>query len=130
MGSAELDVVRGIWDEFSRLSFPAEAFDERAEWHTARDEPDATTYRGRDEIGSMLADTWGLFRDRYSRPGEFIDAGDWVVVPWQGGGRWRGSDLPAEFEETHAYRLSGGKVVEVREYRTRDEALSAHPRRG
>jgi len=123
----DVDAVRRIWADFGRLRFPAEAFDDGAEWHTASDEPDAGTYRGPAEIGRMLTESWALFRDRYSLPDEFIDAGEWVLVPFRGGGKWRASGMPVDFEETHAYRVSAGKVVEVREYRTRDEALQAHP---
>jgi hypothetical protein len=37
MSQENLELVREIWRAFERFEFPAEAFDEGVEWHTAAD---------------------------------------------------------------------------------------------
>jgi ketosteroid isomerase-like protein len=48
-----------------------------------------------------------------------------VIVCLRFWGRGRDSGAPVEIRETHVARLRDGKVIEVREYRTKPEALEA-----
>jgi ketosteroid isomerase-like protein len=54
---------------------------------------------------------------------EFIDAGDRVVMPMTARGRPHGSAQTVEVAETQVYTVRNGKIVEVREYRTKAGAL-------
>ena len=57
---------------------------------------------------------------------DFIDLGDWVVVPWTATLEGRASGPVIEVYETYAVRvLEGDRIVRVDEYRTTDEALKA-----
>jgi ketosteroid isomerase-like protein len=56
---------------------------------------------------------------------EFIDAGDYVVAAVRVHGRGRASGAPFEEHEVHVLRLRDGKATELREYRTKAEALEA-----
>ena len=65
------------------------------------------------------------FADFRAEVEEFIDGGECVVVPLVLRGRIRGSDKEVVLPETHVWRVRAGKVIEVREYRTRAQALKA-----
>ena len=55
---------------------------------------------------------------------EFIDGGQYVVVPLVLRARMVGSGEEVALPE-HVWRVRSGKVIEVREYRTRHQALKA-----
>jgi len=69
-----------------------------------------------------IVDVLGEFRQE---PKEFIDAGDYVVVPVMQVGRGRASGASIEQHEVHALRLRDGMWVELCEYHDKDEALEA-----
>jgi ketosteroid isomerase-like protein len=130
MATADVEVVKQVWDVFRRGGFPDDALAEDIEWHRASDEPEATPgvpLRGPDEVAEMLASSWETVVDAWVEVDEFIAAGDRVVVCWRGGGNGRVSGVPVEWHETHTYLVRDGKIAEVREYRTKEEALEASP---
>jgi ketosteroid isomerase-like protein len=59
------------------------------------------------------------------QPEEFIDGGDYVVACVRLHGRGRASGASYDEHEVHVFRLRDGKIVELREYREKDEALRA-----
>ena len=125
MSQENVGIVRALWRAFERFDVPPEAFAEDVEWHTAADLPDSEISRGASAIQQMLALGWENVVEPKLVAEEFIDAGDRVVVRWRGWGRGRASGLPIDWREAHIYRLRDGKVVEVREYRTWQDALNA-----
>jgi ketosteroid isomerase-like protein len=98
------------------------------EWRSASDEPNAQTYRGHDGIrrfAAEISEAWaGRFNDTMAFE-DFIDLGDWVVVPWTARLRGRISGIEVEVNETYAVRVEDGLIVRVDEYRTREEAIDA-----
>jgi ketosteroid isomerase-like protein len=56
---------------------------------------------------------------------EFIDVGNYVVVPVRLSGRGRASGASFEEHEIHVFKLRDGKITELREYREKSEALEA-----
>jgi ketosteroid isomerase-like protein len=130
MSEGNLKVVRRSLEAFASGDFETAfaAFDPHAEWKTAEDEPDSRTLRGIEELrhwAASLAEPW---TDRFERsvvPEDYIDLGDWVVVPTSGRLHGKGSGIEVEVIETYAVRVSGGKIVRVEEYRTREQALEA-----
>jgi ketosteroid isomerase-like protein len=125
-----VELVRASFEAFGRGDFDAAfaAYDPRAEWRTADDEPDSRTYTGLDELRSFvvhLADPW---TDRFGPAiqfQDFIDCGDWVVAPWSGRLHGHGSGIEIEVSETYAVQVRDGRIVRVDEYRTVEEALEA-----
>jgi ketosteroid isomerase-like protein len=101
------------------------AWDPALEWHSAEDEPDAGTYRGIEAVVAMLQGWDDAFDDFHASPLDFIAVGESVVVPYKVRGRLRGSSSEVEVAETQVYKLREGKIIEVREYRTREQALKA-----
>jgi ketosteroid isomerase-like protein len=113
-------LIRGD-DDFS------ERFDADIEWTTAADEPDPQTYCGIEGIRSLMR---VLFEELWESDFEvlsieFIDADPHVIVPVRARVKARQSGVELEAEETYLYELRGHKVVRVREYRTKREALEA-----
>jgi ketosteroid isomerase-like protein len=130
MSEANLELVRRSFEAFVSGDFETAfaSFDPHAEWRTAEDEPDSRTYRGLEDVtrwAASLAEPW---TDRFERtvvPEEYIDLGDWIVVPTSGRLHGRGSGIEMDIRETYVVRLRGGRIVRVDEYRTREQALEA-----
>jgi len=119
MSHENVDVVRGLVGSWRRdTGAVMAAFDPRIEWHTAEDAPDAGTHSGIEAVLGMLRSYHNSFDEFRSVALDFIPAGDCVVVPYKLYGKPRGG-------KTHVYRLRNRKIVEVREYRTKAQALEA-----
>jgi ketosteroid isomerase-like protein len=129
MSQEYIDLARGAIARVNRGGEDDALLDEffapDAVWHSRADEPDTGVYRGREAIREMIRMWQGVFEDVRFEIEEFIDAGDTVVEPgWLCG---RGRDSGAEVREpyTWTYKWRNGKVVEVREYHTKQEALES-----
>jgi len=100
-------------------------YDADAVFHSRADEPDTGVFRGREAIREMMRmwrDTFDEFRFQVD---EYIEAGDTLLMPGWTIVRARGST--AEVREPYAWvvQMRDLKVVEVREYSTKDECLKA-----
>ena len=130
MTQDNVEIVRRSFEAFARGDFETAfaAHDPGSEWCTAADEPDQQTYRGLDELRAFvdsLAEPWqNRFADAM-RFEQFIDGGEWVVVPWTATLQGRDSGASVEVGETYAVRVDGGKIVRVDEYRSKEQALAA-----
>jgi ketosteroid isomerase-like protein len=129
MSQENVELVRGIWRVFASGGFPAEAFSEEVEWHTASDLPDSGSgsepLRGPTAVARMLAEGWENVEEPWLHADEFLDCGERVLVTWRGGGTSRAGRVPVEWHEAHVYEIAAGKVRLVREFRTRAEAVAA-----
>ena len=56
---------------------------------------------------------------------EYIDAGEYVIVPTRMRARPPGSDADIVLDEVYVSKFRNSKIVELREYRTKPEALEA-----
>jgi ketosteroid isomerase-like protein len=129
MSRETVEIARRSLEAFARGDFATafEAHDPAVEWCTAADEPDQQTYRGITGLHRFvesLEDLWeGRFDDRVDFE-DFIDRGDWVVVPWRALMRGRTSGITVEVSETYAVQVHDGKIVRVEEYRHLADALA------
>jgi ketosteroid isomerase-like protein len=121
-----VEIVRRLNAAFNRgdVAGLLELLDSTCEWWDREDDPGATVHRGHDGIRTFLAEL-GAHADLRVESREFIDAGDDVVTPVRLEGRGQASGAPFEEYEVHVLRVRAGKVTEVREYRTKAEALKA-----
>ena len=111
---------RGDMDELFALLNPT------VQWTTADDEPDPQTYVGHEGVRQLIASLLDIWEQGFTmKAHEFIDLGDVVVVPFTIPVQARGSGVALNAEETHVFTMHHGKIVRVREYRTRDDALKA-----
>ena len=128
MSEESVDVVRAAFEAWkgggrSLLEFLSEGID----WEVRPDLPDAGRYRGHDGFHRLSARFDDVMEDMWFRPLELIPVGDdQVVVPLTWGGRGRGSGLSFEERaETWVFTVSGGKISRVKEFATREQALTA-----
>jgi ketosteroid isomerase-like protein len=89
------------------------------------DAPDPGPHRGHQVIlarAALWQDTLADFRAEVQ---EYIDAGEYVIAPTRMRGRPPGSDAEVVLDEVYVSKIRDGKIVELREYRTRAEAFEA-----
>src|SRR6478735_584564 len=103
----------------------AELLDDDVAWWDREDDLDATVHRGRDGVIKALATLADDISDLRVEVAEYIDGGDYVVTPVRVIGRGQISGASFEEDEVHVVKLREGKVIELREYRNRSEALKA-----
>jgi uncharacterized protein len=126
MSRSDAERIRAAYETFNQSGEPdRDLLDPAVEWHTAHDLPDSGTYRGVEGVARLFSDWVGAFEDFRGEVEEVIDAGDRVIVVVRLRGRVRGSSEEVDLAETHVWRLVNGRAVEVREYRTKAEALEA-----
>jgi len=126
MSQENVEVGRRHQEAFNRgdLAAMLELTSPNVEWWDRADDPDASVHRGYEAVAKDLAEFDDLAELRVG-PQEFIDAGDYVVTPVRLHGSGRASGAPFEEYEVHVIRLRNGKVTELREYRTKAQALEA-----
>ena len=101
-------------------------FDPEVVWDTsASDMPAAGVYHGHAGIERFFRDWLGTWDDYKFAAREYIDAGDAVVVVFRQGGTGRGSGVRVERDFFSVYDLRESKVVRLRMYESREEALEA-----
>jgi ketosteroid isomerase-like protein len=110
--------VGDLSDFFSR-------FDPEVVYHTRADEPDAHVCHGLDELKGLFATWFESFESLRIDAQEFIDAGDRVITVGLLRGRGKASGVEVKEPYLFVSTLRDGKVIEMREYATREEALSA-----
>ena len=126
MATENVDLVRGIYEEFNRGSATLlSLFHDEVEWHTAADLPDSDTHRGPGGVRALIEDWATSFKDFRADVHEVIDRGEYVVVSLDLRGRAIESGDDLSLPETHVWKIRDGLVIEVREYRTLDAALEA-----
>jgi ketosteroid isomerase-like protein len=125
-----VEIVRESFEAFGRGDFNAAfaSYDPAVEWQTADDEPDSRVYRGLPELRGFVAHLADPWTDRFGPAiqfEDFIDCGDWVVVPWSAVLHGHGSGIEMPVSETYAVLVEDGRIRRVEEYRTVEEALEA-----
>ena len=99
--------------------------DPNVEWWVRWDQPDQSVVRGHDAWRAQFDDIYATFADFRMDPMEFIAGGDFVVVSVLQVGRFQNSDALIEQREVHVWKLNEGRVVEVREFNEKADALEA-----
>ena len=128
MSQENVDVVRGIWEADRRHDLAAvqAAYAPNVEWEDlAGLWGDWGVARGPDGIRQAWRRWYEAFEDVQIEFGEVAAAGDVVVVTYQLGARGRGSGVEVQQTITLVWALEAGKVVRIRAYMSRDEALAA-----
>jgi len=91
-------------------------------------EPD--TYRGADGVRRYFESFEDAMEDiRFVTEGEFIDAGDKVVVPFRLAARGRETGIEVEQPAVQVWTLKDGKALRVEIFATREQALEAAGRK-
>jgi ketosteroid isomerase-like protein len=127
MSQENVEIVRAATEAFNRGDLEAwlADADPEIEWHVLPEAPDPGPHRGRHVVlarARLWQETLADFRAEVE---EFIDAGEYVIAPTRMRGRPPGSDVDVVLDEVYVSKLCDGKIIELREYRTRAEALEA-----
>jgi uncharacterized protein len=127
MSQEVLQMVRAGYDAYNRGDVEAAlaTLHPNIEWWPADDEPITDPYRGHEGYRKLVAGAREAVPDLQLEIEELFGNGGWVIVCLRFWGRGRDSGALVEIRETHVARLRDGKVIEVREYRTKPEALEA-----
>ena len=123
----DIDLVARVFTGMRNAGLDAlfDVLDPDIVWVTAEDEPEAGTFHGHEGVRHLRQQTLDSFEDFRLEPEEVLEVAGWVVVPARAVVRGRTSGIETEFRETYAARVRDGLVVEVREYRTKEQALRA-----
>ena len=89
--------------------------------------PDSTPrpHQGWDGVLAFFGNQMEAFSEGWVEPTEFIDRGDYMIVPYRFGGRARHTGLPVEFSFVALFAMQDGKVTRLEVHRTEAEALEA-----
>jgi len=128
MSREHVDGVRQAWSAYAEGGLEAElAFHAPdAVYEDLPEMADRASYRGREgfiERSRQWRESW---EEIETRPLEFIDAGDGVVlVPVAATGLGKGSRVPVESRHVWVVEVRDGKIVRERAFRSKAEALQA-----
>jgi ketosteroid isomerase-like protein len=119
--------LRAMWERFKAtgdMGLDAN-FDPEVEWHLRADVPDSRTVRGHEEVMQLYADWTETFEDLQIEPVEISELAGRTIAVLHFRGRIKGSGQEVEMDEVWVYGWRGEKVIEIREYRTKEEALQS-----
>ena len=129
MSRENVEIVRSIYSARQRgdIDAAAEFWHPEISWRAVEGAPDDVgEMHGIEAARRYIEDWFDTFDDFRSEPEELIDAGDdQVVAVIQIFGRAQSSGIPTEMRYASVSTIRDGKVVRVREYATRAEALKA-----
>jgi ketosteroid isomerase-like protein len=128
MSQENVEIVRRAYEALAREGGEAVLvfLDSQVVWEVRPDLPDSDTYRGHEGMRRLFATFDEVLDESWYSPQEFIDAGEQVVVVLRWGGRGKTSGAVfEERDETWVFTVHDGKVIRVKEYASKDEALEA-----
>jgi ketosteroid isomerase-like protein len=128
MSQEDVEIVREIWEADRRRDLDAvrAAYASDVEWEDNTGLwGDWGTARGPDGIEAAWRRWYEAFEDVRFEWGEVADAGGDVIVTYRTHGRGRGSGVVVDQAITLLWTLRAGKVVHIRAYPDRAEALKA-----
>jgi ketosteroid isomerase-like protein len=99
--------------------------DPEIDWTTTGAFLEAATYRGHEEVRGYLGAMQAEFDDLHDATDEIIDAGELVVVTHRISGRGKQSGAPVELTLTSVCSVRDGKIVRIRNYGSKAQALEA-----
>jgi ketosteroid isomerase-like protein len=117
--------LRGAYAAFNRGDIDAavEALDAQIEWTEPSEFPGGGTYHGRDSVKHYLAQSRANWAEGSSEPERFITSGNRIVVFVHAKFRNKGSNEWADVSLADVYTIRGGKLVQMRAFADRQEAL-------
>jgi ketosteroid isomerase-like protein len=121
------DVARGVYDGWmdGDVTRALEFLDPEVVWEAIADAPDAGTYRGHAGARRYMEDWLGDFDFLPMEFKQVVEEHDRLAIAQCARAKGKGSGVETEIHYAVAYRLSDGKIIEVREFRTMAEALEA-----
>ena len=126
MSQENVEIVRRCGEAFDRGDFEGSLADLDPDIdYDLRHFPDGQVYHGHDGVREAFRRWLGTWENYRQERDEFIDAGDEVVVAVREHGRGKGSGVKLERPTFGVWTLRTGKVVRIRFFATRSDALKA-----
>jgi ketosteroid isomerase-like protein len=127
MSQENIEIVRGVYDGWfcGDVTSALRYLDPEIVWEAIADAPDAGTYRGHAGCRRYMEDWLGDFDMLSMDFEEVIGAEDRLVIAQCARTKGKGSGIETELRYAVAYQLRSGKIVEIKEFRTKTEALGA-----
>jgi hypothetical protein len=114
-----VDVVKGLYEAFAKGDIPGvlSGLDPQIEWTDAEGFPTAGTFRGHDAVVQNVFMPVGTDWEGFAvRPGEFLDAGEAVVVTGRYSGTYKATGTSMEADFAHVWKLRDGKAVTFKQF--------------
>jgi ketosteroid isomerase-like protein len=127
MSREKVDLVERAFADWNAGGVEAMAryWDPDVVWHTVPEAPDAAMHHGPEDTTRFLNEVAEAFGDYETRVLDTEDHGDWVLARIQVVGTAVGSGVPLEVTLFHTLRVENGRLAEVRQFLTREQALKA-----
>lgn len=127
MSRENTEMIRSIYEAYSRGDWDAVFRDVHPDFEltTPPQQPNAGTYRGRQQCEKFLRDALAPFETSVTVPEELFEAGDMVVVVYRHRVRPRGSSAEIENRNGQLWTIRDGQVRSVRFFPNPDDALHA-----
>lgn len=124
----DIERLRAGYDAFNRGDFDAvlRNFDPDVEFRDRSEVPDPRTYHGHRGVLWQFTTIDSEFKDYRIEPLDFEVVGEeHLVATVHQSGTGRASGVPVEETLFHLWRLEGGRVVDMRAFSSREEAVRA-----
>jgi uncharacterized protein len=117
--------LRDAYSAFNQGNIDAavEGLDAQIEWIEPVEFPGGGTYHGRDGVKHYLTQSRAAWAEVSSEPERFIAAGNRIVVFVHARVRPKGGNKWQDVKLADVYTVRGGKIVEMRAFADRQEAL-------
>jgi ketosteroid isomerase-like protein len=136
MSQENVEIIRAMWEPVKGLDTTTidwdtairglgQVFSPEVELRWSATGPEARVYRGLDGVAQAFREWVEPFSEYHVEPLDYIEAGDYVVVPNRQRGVGKTSGVPVELEVTNVYEFRGGQIARMDEYDTVEEALEA-----
>ena len=129
MSQENVEIVRASVDAMLRGDVEAalEALDPDIEWHaTVGGVDEGRVYHGREDVARAFADYFQVWERIELRADDYIDpGGDSVVVFFHEIAKGRASGVVVETDTGTVNTVANGKIIRVRSYMDRSQALES-----
>ena len=125
MSQQNIELVRESLEAFERGDLDGALANAHPDLVSTRVHPDGAVFHGPDGFRQLLADWLEGFSEASFWSGDYIDAGDRVIVHQHQRGRGAGSGALVDGDFWLVYAFAEGKVIRLDIYADKDEALEA-----
>ena len=125
MSQENVELVRRALDVFNRGEDALDLLDPEIVWTTTGLFVEPDIYRGHGDVRRYVEALRNEFEELHVEPDEPIAVGEHVIVPARLTGRGRLSGAPIDATFTMLFSLREGKIVRIRNYWQKAEALEA-----
>jgi ketosteroid isomerase-like protein len=126
MSQRNVEIVRRVYEGFNENGMPDfRLLDPEVEWHTSDRALEQGPYHGHEGVRAFLSSGADVWTEAMAHPEEFIQAGERVLVRITLRTRGKASGIQSEDRFFQVWQLRQGRIVELRVYSNRAEALQA-----